>query len=277
MNQNKVCIKSPAKINLFLKVLNKRKDGFHNIISGVTFVNLFDEIKVSEDKKNIIKYHGEFKPNKGYYDDCIIRRLTEKLIFTKKVKLNISIKKNIPVQAGLGSASSNAAGLIMALKKLKLLDKKNLFNDSFFLNFGTDIACFLYSKNCIIKDTGSTIIPHQYPKYYFLLTKPLSGFSTKEMYSSLKLDINYKINLKDDSLNSDLGNDFKNIALNKSQEIKNILSFLETTDGLLFANLTGSGSCCFGAYNKKSLAIQAQEKFNRKFSNLNTFITENNI
>ena len=169
MSQDKILIQTPAKINLFLKVLNKRKDGYHNIISGVTFVNLFDEIEVIEDDKNIIKYHGQFKPSQGYYDDCIIKKLIEKLIFTRDAKLNINIKKNIPVQSGLGSASSNAAGLIMALTKLNLLDKKNIFNDSFFLNFGTDIACFLYNKNCIIKDTGSTIVPHQYPKYFFFV------------------------------------------------------------------------------------------------------------
>ena len=50
MSQDKILIQTPAKINLFLKVLNKRKDGYHNIISGVTFVNLFDEIKSLNDR-----------------------------------------------------------------------------------------------------------------------------------------------------------------------------------------------------------------------------------
>ena len=277
MSQDKILIQTPAKINLFLKVLNKRKDGYHNIISGVTFVNLFDEIEVIEDDKNIIKYHGQFKPSQGYYNDCIIKRLIEKLIFTRDAKLNINIKKNIPVQSGLGSASSNAAGLIMALTKLNLLDKKNIFNDSFFLNFGTDIACFLYNKNCIIKDNGSTIVPHQYPKYFFLLIKPSIGFSTKEMYSNLDLKNNNKSYIQKDYISNNLGNDFKDIASNKSQEIKNILNYLQSTNGLLFANITGSGSCCFAAYKEKSFAINAQEEFNKKFSQLWTFVAENNI
>ena len=97
------------------------------------------------------------------------------------------------------------------------------------------------------------------------------------MYSNLDLKNNNKSYIQKDYISNNLGNDFKDVASNKSQEIKNILNYLQSTKGLLFANLTGSGSCCFAAYKEKSFAINAQEEFNKKFSQLWTFVAENNI
>ena len=62
MMQDKIIIKAPAKINLFLNVLNKREDGYHNIKSGITFINLFDEVCIKKNNSMIINYSGTFKP-----------------------------------------------------------------------------------------------------------------------------------------------------------------------------------------------------------------------
>ena len=67
-------IYSPAKLNLFLKIINKRKDGFHNIRSGVTLVNLYDIITIEKSDKTNISYEGEYKPTNGFYSDCIIKK-----------------------------------------------------------------------------------------------------------------------------------------------------------------------------------------------------------
>ena len=67
--------KSPAKINLFLKIINKREDGLHNIRTGVTFVDLFDEIEVQPHNKFEVNYSGDFSPKNKTFEDCIIKRL----------------------------------------------------------------------------------------------------------------------------------------------------------------------------------------------------------
>ena len=69
---DKIIEKSPAKINLFLKIINKREDSFHNIRTGITFLNLYDEITVQAHSKFEVNYTGKFAPKKNLFEDCII-------------------------------------------------------------------------------------------------------------------------------------------------------------------------------------------------------------
>ena len=85
---------APAKINLFLKILNKRADNYHNIRSGITFINLFDEIKVEKSSFFKITYIGKFAPKNNFYTDCILERLFE-IFQINKPRLNFIIEKNI--------------------------------------------------------------------------------------------------------------------------------------------------------------------------------------
>jgi len=82
--QDNIILKAPAKINLFLNVVEKRSDGYHNIRSGITFVNLFDEIKIQRANSTTINYYGDFKPLKPYAD-CIINKTLKILDLNKKI------------------------------------------------------------------------------------------------------------------------------------------------------------------------------------------------
>ena len=110
---------SPAKLNLFLKIVSKRDDGYHNIRSGVTLINLFDEVIAEKDDKFSVKYTGEFAPQNNKFKDCIVEKIFSKLDI-KKPNYAFTIKKNIPIMSGLGSASSNAAAVIKNIRKVKL-------------------------------------------------------------------------------------------------------------------------------------------------------------
>ena len=72
---DKIIEKSPAKINLFLKIINRRDDGFHNIRTGITFIDLFDEITVQPHSKFQVIYTGNFAPQNNLFEDCIIDKL----------------------------------------------------------------------------------------------------------------------------------------------------------------------------------------------------------
>ena len=112
----KIKIKSYCKINLFLKVLNKLKNGYHNIQSLVTFCDLHDVISVSENpnSKDKISFSGKFKKGISSKSNTVTKLLNllrqEKLLENKN--FNIKIKKNIPHGSGLGGGSSNAAQLL---------------------------------------------------------------------------------------------------------------------------------------------------------------------
>ena len=110
---------SPAKLNLFLKIVSKRDDGYHNIRSGVTLINLFDEVIAEKDDKFSVKYIGEFSPQNNKFKDCIVEKIFSKFDI-KKPNYAFTIKKNIPIMSGLGSASSNAASVIRILEKLRM-------------------------------------------------------------------------------------------------------------------------------------------------------------
>ena len=180
--QDKQIIYAPAKLNLFLKINEKRDDGYHNIRSGITFINLFNVVEIKRSKTMKISYHGPHMPENGFYSNCIIQKTLNFLGLENRMNLEINIEKNIPVQAGLGSASTDAAGLIQGLGKMQLIEIQEIFT---YAPLGADIPCFLFADNCLVRGIGDLVSEQYFPKYYFLLVKPSINFSTKEMYNKI--------------------------------------------------------------------------------------------
>ena len=275
--QDEINTFAPAKLNLFLRIVGKREDNFHEIRSGITFLNLFDEICIKKSNNLIIKYEGPFKPKKGFYEDCIIIKTLKLLNLYNKIFFNITIKKNIPVQAGLGAASTNAASFIQVLQKLDIIDSK--IDKEIYYKIGADVPVFLFGKNALVEGLGEKITPINFPKYYFLIVKPSFNLSTKNMYS--KLNKNYfknpNFSIPYPEINDyDNGNDFEIIARQENNEIINILEFLSNTNQCIFSRMTGSGSCCYAAYENFELAKQGQIKFQNYYPDLWSFSGENN-
>tara|TARA_B100000700_G_scaffold227159_1_gene250766 strand:+ start:776 stop:1615 length:840 start_codon:yes stop_codon:yes gene_type:complete len=274
--QDKIKFLAPAKVNLFLKVFNKRKDGYHNIRSGITFINLYDEINVEIKDKTSIKYFGKFTRKDNYSKDCIIKKTLNFLNLDKKINLEITIEKNIPVQAGLGAASSNAAAFIKALEKLNLIKMNEINQDLSIL--GADVPVCYYGQNALVTGIGENIIKQTYPKYFFLLVKPKVNFSTKNLFNKVKYNSQlHKVNLNYREITqTDHGNDFEEIAIQENREIGLILNFLHDIEENILVRMTGSGSCCYAVFDKKEYAINGQQIFNKKFPNLWSFVAENN-
>ena len=265
---------APAKINLFLKIINKRTDNYHNIRSGITFINLFDQITVEKSSFFKINYIGKFAPENNFYIDCILHQLFETFQISKP-RLNFIVEKNIPVQSGLGSASSNAAAMFRILEKMNIYKIKDI-RDTRIL--GSDIPLFLNQKDCLIRGTGEKITNKVYPKYYFLLVKPNSNCSTKEIYNLIKnRDLDYNVENDYEEINEfDIGNDFEKFIIRINEEVTQILNFFKDLEYVIFSRMTGTGSCCYAAFNTKNEAENAQKIFVKKFPLLWTLITENN-
>ena len=118
----------------------------------------------------------------------------------------------------MGSASVNAAGLILGLAKMKLITIKD---NIFYSPIGADVPVCLFGKNAIITGIGEQIEETDFPKYYFLLVKPNINLSTQNMYKKLSDNIKFNFNKK----KQDDVNDFEKIAIFENQEIKKILGF----------------------------------------------------
>ena len=210
---------APAKLNLFLKIVSRRNDGFHNLRSGVTLINLFDEVIAVKDSKFSLKYVGEFSPQDNKFTDCIVEKIFSKFDIVKP-NYCFTIKKNIPIMSGLGSASSNAAAIIRILEKLNY---KNLKSKDY-AEIGADVPFFISNHDSLIREIGNVIIKQPFPKYYFLIIKPIHNCSTKEMYNLINLNkLNFDLNFDTDQINeSDNGNDFEIILEQKFTEINKL-------------------------------------------------------
>ena len=265
---------APAKINLFLKIISKRDDGYHNIRSGVTLINLHDEVFAQKSSEFKVKYTGEFAPPNNIFKDCIVEKIFSKFNLVKP-QYCFTIKKNIPVQSGLGSASSNAAAVLRILKKLDYKEIKTIN----FSEIGADVPLFVENQDSLVRGIGDITIKQSFPKYYFLLIKPIQNCSTEEMYNEVNVNtIKFDINFDTDEISEfDMGNDFEVIADRKYSEISTLLKFMRGFSDVIFSRLTGSGSCIYSAFEKKDSAEKALNLFKERFSDHWAVVVENNF
>ena len=265
---------SPAKLNLFLKIINKREDGYHNIRSGVTLINLFDEVLAEESSKFEVRYIGKFAPQNNVFNNCIVEKIFSNFNLIKP-KYCFTIKKNIPIQSGLGSASSNAAAVIRILKKLEYKE----INTINLTEIGADVPLFVENQDLLVRGIGDITIKQLFPKYYFLLIKPMQNCSTEEMYNEVNINsIKFDPNLDTDEISEfDMGNDFEAIADRKYPEIATLLKFMRGFSEVIFSRLTGSGSCIYSAFDKKNSAEKALEFFKERYPNHWAVVAENNF
>ncbi len=272
---DKIIEKSPAKINLFLKIINKRNDGYHNIRSGITLLNIYDEIKLQFNENFQVNYTGRFAPKDNKFSDCIIEKLFKYLNF-KPPNIKFTIIKNFPFKAGLGSASSNVATVIKILENLEIITIKNIFD---YTNLGSDIPFFLNNHDSLVRGRGDLISNIIFPKYYFLLVKPSFNSSTKNMYNKfVESDYNFSIENDLEEINeNDNGNDFEKIIKKIEPEFNSIFNYMNNLDGVIFTRLTGSGSCIFSVFENKINAENAKNIFLNKYPNLWAEIAENNF
>ena len=265
---------SPAKLNLFLKIINRRDDGYHNLRSGVTLINLCDEVTAEKNSEFKVKYIGKFAPQNNIFTDCIVNKIFSKFDLVRP-NYCFTIKKNIPVQSGLGSASSNAAAVIRILKKLNYKEIKTIN----FSEIGADVPFFVQNQDSLVRGMGDITIKQLFPKYYFILIKPIQNCSTVEMYNQINIDdINFNPEFDTNEISEyDTGNDFECIAENKYTEISSLLKFMRSLPDVIFSRLTGSGSCIYSTFETKDRAERALSILKENFPKHWSTVVENNF
>ncbi|MCX7965791.1 MAG: 4-(cytidine 5'-diphospho)-2-C-methyl-D-erythritol kinase [Syntrophorhabdaceae bacterium] len=268
-NSNKIAeILSPAKVNLFLKVISKRDDGYHNIVSIVDLISLYDKLilKVLPEDTIFVEDNKSILPkgtNNTIYKAAAL--LKEKYGIKKGV--HIVVEKNIPVGSGLGGPSSNAVSTIKGL--VGLWDIKAEKEDLFELvrKVGADCPLFLYGKPCKIEGIGEIITPIELPKLIYVIVYPDKILSTKDVYekikivltkkeNDIKLSVKFK-NIKD--VIEVLHNDLEKAAIDMLPEIKNIKENLLKA-GAMGSLMSGSGSSVFGIFDDIHKAYMAKYK-----------------
>lgn len=180
-----ICLKAPAKINLYLAVLGKRKDGFHQIETVMQTVSLFDEIKLIEQNSGIKVLSSSSKIPKGPAN--LVYQAADFFLRKTKIKRGvlIELKKNIPVGAGLGGGSSDAAAVLKGLNKLwglKLSQKKLL---AWAQELGSDVPFFIKGGTAWASGRGEKIKALKIKKNFcFLLFFPGFPLFTAKVYKT---------------------------------------------------------------------------------------------
>ena len=265
-------ILSPAKINLFLHVTGRRHDGYHNLFTLMCPVGLYDEVSLEtkSDTLSVVCSDPDVpndETNLAYRAARhFLQEYTLQHTLPKNTGLNISIKKHIPVAAGLGGGSSNAAAVLHGVN--------HLFGNPFTvrelmamgLHIGADVPFFIFGKPAIATGIGEALEPFpNLVSYVVLLVYPGIGVSTAEVYKNLDLGLtNCEKKLKEVLLKHEAYdakrhscNDLESFTLSRYPEIQTAKKSL-LKQGAVAALMSGSGSSVFGLFDDLQAAQSAR-------------------
>lgn len=273
-------IKSYCKINLFLNVLKKLKNGYHKIDSLITFCYIYDVIKISKisDKRDKISFSGKFKKNIDKNTNTVTKLLSllRKDKYLENQFFKIDIKKNIPHGSGLGGGSSNAAYILNYLNlKMKLkIQKKEISKIA--RKIGFDVPISLEKKNTFLNGKNNKIIRiNKKFNFNLLIVYPNLICSTKKVYKknkkisflSKKYFFYHKKNKELIGLLQNQNNDLQDSAIKIYPKIKKIIDYIKSQKGCYFSRITGSGSACIGIFASMRSAVYAQKLIKTRYPN----------
>ena len=250
---NEISIKAPAKLNLHLQVVSKRDDGFHNLRTLFTYINLYDCLSFKETEKKI-----ELKEVSPIKDNLVLKAakiLKERTNCSKGAQ--IFIKKNIPLQKGLGGGSSNAAATLLALNMLwgTELTQSELLKLS--LELGSDVPFFVFGHSAWAEGRGEKLSKINCKETWHLLVMPETQISTKEAFKQLQLDAPKPYSYNDYCSKGGF-NTFEKWARESYKEIDKLFVQMEDVGK---PHLSGTGSAVFVSFANKEMAKQAKKKF----------------
>ena len=181
--------KAPAKVNLYLKVLDKRPDGYHNISSLFQMVSLYDRLRFRRAPTGITLIARGEPVSAG--SDNLIYKAAKKLMQTchKKGGVAIELDKQIPLGAGLGGGSSDAAATLLGLKRLWRLRIPHSDLMEMALELGSDVPFFMDGPTAFVEGRGEKVVPCRLEKpWWLLMVNPGIQVSTAWAYQELSAE-----------------------------------------------------------------------------------------
>ena len=264
-----ITILAPAKINLNLRITGRRADGYHLIDSIVIFANLTDRLTLTPAPQDSITINGNMAQDLSQKTTSIHQaRDAFRTATNYQTPLAITLEKNIPISAGLGGGSADAAATLQAMRQLtpKPLNEKTL--NQIALTIGADVPALLTSHKTTMlrmQGIGEIITPLPKPNPLgILLVKPKTPLPTKKTFTQYKKQNPKYTQPKNNEINPikaiKLGNDLLTPAQTLNPEITEILKILNQNSGL-----SGAGNTCFKLFPNPTQAHEAQKTINKKY------------
>lgn len=291
-----ITIKAPAKINWFLSVMGRRSDGYHDIVSLMQCVSLYDSLTVDySDNMEIVTEAGIRTEDNLVYKAAMLMKEETGM----RSCARITLKKEIPIAAGLGGGSSDAAFTLAGLNRLWDLKLSERELAGLGEKIGSDVPFFFHGPISVVEGRGEIVSPADIKRSYpALLVKPPVKVSTAWGYAEMdrlpsrkaarqgeeltKKGNNIKLfchalGSGDFTLLTSLhGNDFESLLVRKYPVIGEIKTRL-MEKGALFSAMSGSGPTVFGVFESERKAVDAVEAMRPNWCKVVKTLTSNEL
>ena len=237
-------VPSPAKLNLFLHITGRRENGYHELQSIFQLIDLYDWMEFERTDNNSIQIEGlnsvDLEQNLIYKALQMIKPYAN----IDQLGLNIRIEKNIPMGAGLGGGSSNAATTLIVANKIWQCSLNTNQLADLGVKLGADVPIFIHGKNAWAEGIGEHLTFIDLDQKQYIVLKPDCFISTQLLFSQKALTRDTKstkfcaYQIKP----SDFGNAFEPLARSLYPEVDEAMQYL---DQFGVAKLTGTGACVF--------------------------------
>ena len=268
---------APAKVNLALHVTGRRDSGYHELESLVVFADVADELVATPATGDTLAVAGPFAERAGSGEANLVTRAVAafRARWPDHVEtgLAIELRKNLPVAAGLGGGSADAAA---ALRLLAALSRQPVSMPELLevaLSLGADVPACLFSRPCEVRGVGEIVHPlHSFPTGHLVLVNPLQPVVTAEIFRALQQRHNAGMPSVPQPLTrpAQLGlwlaetrNDLRPAAVELLPVIAELEAHLAAVEGCMLARMSGSGATVFGLFGSGSQAHQAAHDLRR--------------
>jgi len=267
-----------AKVNLTLRVIGRRVDGYHDLESVVAFCDCADRLTLEPGTGLDLTTTGPRAPDCGEASDNLVlkaaRLLGERVAEFKAGAFMLD--KVLPVAAGIGGGSADAAAALRLLARANKLELDDPRLVEVAQLTGADVPVCLASHACVMTGVGETLLPLTLPKMPCVLVNPCVPVATSDVFKALGLRHGeLRVGATDVILYdptwpeagapidawirvlSDIGNDLEKPAMHIQPVIGEVLAALRNTGGARLARMSGSGATCFAIFNEAADAQRA--------------------
>ncbi|MFT6581371.1 MAG: 4-diphosphocytidyl-2-C-methyl-D-erythritol kinase [Alphaproteobacteria bacterium] len=275
MSESKTLIVSaPAKINLYLTITGRRADGLHLIDSLVAFTTLGDALAITPGEPLNVTSTGAFAANMPLPYNNLVYLAAQRLADEAGVsaRADIAITKNLPIAAGIGGGSSDAAATLRTLADVWGISPSDADLNKIGLSLGSDLPVCILGETSYAGGIGEELTPGpKLPNAGILLVNPGVALVTSSVYGARKGGFSPVNRFKNAPENAadlaamleDRENDLTSPAIRLCPVIRDVLSVLNKTPGCHIGRMTGSGATCFGIFDDLAAATAAKESVAR--------------
>lgn len=269
----KLVLQAPAKLNLFLHMQGRRADGYHLLESLVVFADVADTLEFRLATELSLSVRGEFAGDAGIEEENLVLKAARALLKKCNTRrgATILLTKNIPVGAGLGGGSADAAATLRGLNALWQLGLEDAALREIASTLGADVVMCLHSKPAIARGVGDEVamIAAPLPPLFYVMAHPRVALLTKEVYDAFAAlqqtdaapEWHYPAGADAEILLAALvstQNDLQAAAIAVSPLVKQFLQVLEAIEPRAdLVRMSGSGACCFALYRDQRSAASA--------------------